>query len=173
MKTFVAAFVAASVTGTAAVLASYISANGAYQAAIDQQQTSRKSALKDEARIKRSQVYATLLDAANDFELRSNNLADEHSRALVSKPQVSTDQNIAHAWQDSKQSFQSALNQAYVYGSGEAWALASALASILPSGVGSTVRFQPVDDNAFRLAYLKFQNRMRCEVPAEPVIDCQ
>ncbi|MEV5720621.1 hypothetical protein AB0L41_42720 [Amycolatopsis mediterranei] len=172
-KDYVKTSVAVVLAGIFTIIASSVSANGAYQAAIDQQQATRKGALADEARIKRSQVYAALLDAANEFELKSNNLAAEHSHALLSQPQVSADQNIANAWQDSKQKFQSALNQVYVYGSKEAWSLTSTLASVLPSGVGSTVRFKPVDDDAFRAAYLNFQNRMRCEVPAEPVFACQ
>ena len=173
VKTFVAALVAALVTGTAAVIASSISANGAYQAAIDQQQATRKAALDDEARLKRSQVYAAFLDAANDFELKSNNLADEHSRAVSSRPQVSTDQNITNAWQDSKQKFQSELNQVYVYGTDLAFVLADYLASKLPSGIGSTVRFDHVKEEDFRKVYEKFQELMRCEVPALPIPPCR
>ncbi|MEV7042463.1 hypothetical protein [Amycolatopsis sp. NPDC051061] len=173
LKTFVVALVAALVTGSAAVIASSISANGAYEAAIGQQEATRKAALADEARIKRSQVYEALIDAANDYELKSNNLADEHERALLSRPQVSTDQNITNAWQDSKQKFQSTLNQVYLYGSKEAGERAANLALILPSAVGSTVRFQRVDQEKFKSAYWEFQKRMRCEVPAEPAFTCQ
>lgn len=172
VKTFAAALVAALVTGTAAVIASSISANGAYQAAMDQQQATRKATLDDEARIKRSQIYAEFLDAANDLELKSNSLADEHSRAVSSIPQVSTDQNITNAWQESRQKFQSELNQVFVYGSKAAWESAAYLSSTLPSGVGSTVRFDHVREEPFKVAYVNFQTLMRCEVPAVPVSPC-
>jgi hypothetical protein len=165
------------VVGLVAALAglggNWIGARGAYSAAVAQQNASREAALDTESRTKRAEVYAAYLAAANDYELKNAKLIQDLERIRPSTDASKLDQNVLGDWLTARAKYQGAVNQVYVYGSDDAYALSAALAATLPPSVGSTITFKPVDEAAFNRAYLAFQARMRCEVPAMRVPDCR
>ncbi|WP_136025446.1 MULTISPECIES: hypothetical protein [unclassified Microbacterium] len=92
-----------------------------------------------EQRELRADAYLALVDAADDYANRTNDVLKAHDLRGTLPPDaidvLRSDQFVSR-WLDSRNTFQDALNRVYVYGSAEGWQAARGLAGALPYARG-------------------------------------
>ncbi|WP_143138898.1 hypothetical protein [Lentzea waywayandensis] len=169
----------------AAIVGSRIGADGALTAAIAQQEQSLKLVRAEEARKKRGEVYAELIDAANSFADFIDNLRatarryEEEDSRRAPGTYVPNDVEINDEARV-RAAFISKLNQVFVYGSDEGYATAEELRTLFGDGKALTPvrqRLNPAEIGIERPAYdaalKKLQLLMCREVSAEPRPSCR
>lgn len=161
------------VTATAGIAGSWIAANGAYDAALAEQKESRRTALEKEARDKRAEVYMKYLEAANEYQLKNEKMMLSLEKMRSSSKPNELDMEAYNVWLTARADYQGAVNEVYIYGSDEAWNSTRKISESLPRSIGSKIEFESTNYETFREGYIRFLERIRCEVPPARSSKCR
>lgn len=170
------------IAGIFTIYAAQMSAKATLGAAISQQQAASDAARSEEARKKRGEIYATLLDSAALF---SDYVAGFQGRKSEFYADPANERKIysatlqeAEEQNKYRSDFQSRFNQAYIYASDEGYAAAERLYSVFrDSGATLSLRWHlhpSIDLNLdrYNAAYDDLRKLMCREASAKPRKEC-
>lgn len=127
-----------------------------------------------EQRVLRADTYQALIDAADIYANATDALmADQGEVGDVSARRIAElrSERAVSTWLSARFDFQTAVNRAYVYGSGEGWAATQALVETMPNPRGDNYEFEPVGLQ-HEASYNHLLELMCREASIEPRKDC-
>lgn len=127
-----------------------------------------------EQRELRSDTYIALIDAADDYANRTDDILDvQEIRGELSAEAMDVLKTDVHVsrWLDARNAFQDALNRVSIYGSAEGWAAAINLAGTLPYAQGENYEWVEVS-RSMNVRYRQLLALVCEEATVSPRDDC-
>ncbi|MFS8100893.1 hypothetical protein LFM09_27575 [Lentzea alba] len=165
----------AILSGIFALVGSRIGADGAFRAGIAQQQAALDSTRTEEARKKRGEVYAALLESADALEAEIDRVVRAQERNNSNTYEDLARLIAASTLQKGNMDMRSKMNQVYVYGSDEGLAAALELESTVMLDLQptvDTVKIEKVKTDEYLKNYGALQRVMCREASAQPRRGC-